>query len=81
MLETHEPRSVRLCASRVVRPPVGAQGYLIHRLGDPPLAEDLLQEVFIKAMREGEKFCALANTRAWLFQVARNTLALHSALC
>jgi RNA polymerase sigma-70 factor, ECF subfamily len=49
------------------------KGYLI-RLADPPLAEDLLQEVFIKAMREGEKFCAFGNPRAWLFQVARNTL-------
>ena len=56
------------------------KGYLIHRLGDPPLAEDLLQEVFIKAMREGEKFCALDNPRAWLFQVARNALADHLRL-
>jgi RNA polymerase sigma-70 factor (ECF subfamily) len=56
------------------------KGYLIHRLADPALAEDLLQEVFIKAMREGESFCALANPRAWLFQVARNTLADHLRL-
>ena len=28
-------------------------GYLIHRLGDPPLAEDLLQEVFLMAIRQG----------------------------
>lgn len=39
------------------------KGYLIHRLADPPAAEDLLQEVFIKAMREREKFCALGNPR------------------
>ena len=53
------------------------KGYLIHRLADPPLAEDLLQEVFIKALREGQKFCTLDNPRAWLFQVARNALADH----
>ncbi len=56
------------------------KGYLIHRLADPPLAEDLLQEVFIKAMGEGEKFRALHNPRAWLFQVARNTLTDHLRL-
>jgi RNA polymerase sigma-70 factor (ECF subfamily) len=53
------------------------KGYLIHRLGDPPLPEDLLQEVFLKAIRQGEDFCTLDNPRAWLFQVARNALADH----
>jgi RNA polymerase sigma-70 factor (ECF subfamily) len=53
------------------------KGYLIHRLADPPLAEDLLQDVFIKALREGERFCALDNPRAWLFQVARNAVVDH----
>ena len=37
------------------------KGHLIHRLADPPLAEDLLQEVFLKALREGESFCTLKN--------------------
>ena len=56
------------------------KGYLIHRLSDAPLAEDLLQEVFIRAMREGERFCTLDNPRAWLFQVARNALVDHLRL-
>jgi RNA polymerase sigma-70 factor, ECF subfamily len=30
--------------------------------------------VFVKAMRQGRGFCSLDNPRAWLFQVARNTL-------
>jgi hypothetical protein len=37
--------------------PSALKGYLIHPLADPPLAEDLLQDVFIKALREGERFC------------------------
>lgn len=49
-------------------------GFLRHQLGDPHRAEDLLQEVFIKAMRQGRGFCELEQPRAWLFQVARNTL-------
>ena len=50
-------------------------GYLRHRAGQPEDAEEVLQEVFIKAMRQGVQFCAVDNPRAWLFQVARNALA------
>ena len=52
----------------------------MHRLGNSHLAEDLLQEVFIKAMRQGEGFCNLDNSRAWLFQVARNAIIDHQRL-
>jgi RNA polymerase sigma-70 factor, ECF subfamily len=48
--------------------------YLDHRLGDSDEAADLLQDAFIKALRQGRGFCAVRNPRAWLFQVARNTL-------
>ncbi|RMH14801.1 MAG: RNA polymerase sigma factor SigZ [Gammaproteobacteria bacterium] len=37
-------------------------------------AEDLLQDVFEKAMLQGKRFCSIDNARAWLFQVARNAL-------
>lgn len=49
-------------------------GYLRHRLADADTASDVLQDVFVKAMRHGQGFCTLENPRAWLFQVARNTL-------
>jgi RNA polymerase sigma-70 factor (ECF subfamily) len=52
--------------------------YLVHRLGDAQLADDLLQDVFVKAMRQGQGFCTLAQPRAWLFQVARNALIDHA---
>lgn len=53
------------------------RGWLIHQLHDHALAEDLLQEVFLKALRQGERFCSIENARAWLFEVSRNTLADH----
>lgn len=53
------------------------RGYLRHRSGLGEEADDLLQEVFIKALRQDILFCAIENPRAWLFQVARNTLADH----
>lgn len=51
------------------------RGWLRHRLGNPVDADDMLQDLFIKAMRQGEGFCAIGNARAWLFEVARNALA------
>jgi RNA polymerase sigma-70 factor (ECF subfamily) len=51
------------------------RGYLRHRLSRHEDADDLLQEVFVKALRQGSAFCAIDNPRAWLFHVARNTLA------
>jgi len=56
------------------------RGYLVHRLADTHLADDLLQDVFLKAMRQGNAFCRLDNPRAWLFQVARNALVDHARL-
>jgi RNA polymerase sigma-70 factor (ECF subfamily) len=54
--------------------------YLVHRLAEPALAEDLLQEVFVKALKRGPQFCEIANPRAWLFHVARNAVADHFRL-
>ena len=45
--------------------------------GQREVAEDLLQDVFVKAMRQGPQFCSVGNARAWLFEVARNTLHDH----
>jgi len=47
------------------------RGWLRHRVGDDALADDLLQDLFLKALRQGERFCDLHNARAWLFEVAR----------
>jgi RNA polymerase sigma-70 factor, ECF subfamily len=56
------------------------RNYLQHRLADSHLAEDLLQDVFVKAMRQGSGFCELDNQRAWLYQVARNALVDYQRL-
>ena len=48
--------------------------WLVSRLGNPADAEDLLHDVFEKAMLQGERFCSVENARAWLFQVARNRM-------
>lgn len=48
--------------------------FLARQIRDPHRADDLLQEVFVKAMRLGQHFCTLDQPRAWLFQVARHAL-------
>lgn len=53
------------------------QGWLLRRLGDHAQAQDLLQDVFLKGLQQGARFCNVDNARAWLFEVARNTLIDH----
>jgi RNA polymerase sigma-70 factor, ECF subfamily len=56
------------------------RGFLVHRLADAHLADDLLQEVFLKAVRQGLGFCDIEDPRAWLFRVARNAVIDHARL-
>ena len=53
------------------------RGWLRRRVGNTAQADDLLQDLFLKALRQGERFCAVENARAWLFEVARHMLADH----
>jgi RNA polymerase sigma-70 factor (ECF subfamily) len=49
--------------------------YLVHHTGDVALAEDLLQEVFLRVIRGRRSFRGSAGAfRNWLYTVARNTL-------
>lgn len=50
------------------------RAFLRHRSPDADAADDVLQDVFVKALRAGQGFCTLDNPRAWLFQVARNAM-------
>jgi len=48
--------------------------FMLGKLQDPNLAEDLLQDTFIKAIAKGKGFCEIEQPRAWLFKVARNNM-------
>lgn len=54
--------------------------FLLGQVRDAALADDLLQDVFLKAIRTGAGFCTLDSPRAWLFQVARNAIIDHHRL-
>ena len=42
--------------------------------GDPALAEEVTQEVFVKALRSIESYRERGRESAWLFRIARNLL-------
>jgi RNA polymerase sigma-70 factor (ECF subfamily) len=52
--------------------------YLRHHVRPASEAEDVLHDLFLKAVRQGERFCAVNNPRAWLFEVARNAVVDHA---
>lgn len=55
----------------------GAELYrFAHRsLGDPELAEEAVQETFLRAWRAGDRFQeSLGSLRTWLFAIARNVV-------
>ena len=50
------------------------RSFLAARCANAGEADDLLQEVFLRAVAQGRDFCGIENPRAWLFHVARNLL-------
>lgn len=51
--------------------------YLRRQVRDPALVDDLLQEVFLKAIESSRAQRPLANPTAWLYAVARTSVADH----
>ncbi len=55
----------------------GLAGYLRKQVGDAAIAEDLLQDVFVKALLAIRANKAPHNLPAWLYTVARTTVIDH----
>ncbi len=51
--------------------------FLQRRVSDPVLAEDLLQEVFLKASAGLARLTETSRLPAWLFRIARNAVIDH----
>lgn len=49
-------------------------GYLRKQVTDPVVAEDLLHDVFLKALAAGEREVIPRNLPGWLYRIARNTV-------
>lgn len=48
--------------------------WLLARAPEAAEVDDILQDVFVKILRQGERLAAVEQPRAWLFEVTRNTL-------
>ena len=50
-------------------------GYLFHMTGDRQLAEDLVQETFVRVHRARDRYDAGRPLKPWLFRIATNVCA------
>ena len=76
LMSKHLLESARPCLMQIWHRHEGElTGWLTRQLADRESARDLLHELFLKALRQGGKFCSIENGRAWLFEVARNAVA------
>ncbi len=53
------------------------KSFIVKRIKDPQLAEDILQEVLLKVYRFCSSKSGVNNVRSWLFQIAQNTIIDH----
>jgi RNA polymerase sigma factor (sigma-70 family) len=51
--------------------------FLSRTTGDPAVAEDLVQEVFVRILKYRHTFDATSRFETWLFRIARNARADH----
>ncbi|GEA60186.1 ECF RNA polymerase sigma factor SigW [Vibrio comitans NBRC 102076] len=49
-------------------------GWLIKQTQSQQETEDIMQEVFLKAMKNSERFCTLEDGKSWLFRVTKNLI-------
>lgn len=52
----------------------GLLGFLQSKVGDPAVAEDILQDVFVKALTALDKGTSPTNLPAWLHRIASNAV-------
>ncbi len=52
-------------------------GWLLKQTQNPHEAEDIMQEVFLKALANSQRFCTLQDGKSWLFRMTRNQFIDH----
>lgn len=68
LLHERDPAALPKIIERFHRP---LYSFLCHQTGDRSVAEDLLQEVFVRALQAKDRFQARGRLSGWLFTIAR----------
>lgn len=50
------------------------KNWLLKKTQDPEHAQDILQDVFIKALQHKKRFCTLIHAKSWLFTLTKNCM-------
>lgn len=50
------------------------ENWLLKKTQDRQQTQDILQDVFIKALQHKERFCTLTCAKSWLFTIAKNAM-------
>lgn len=53
------------------------RGFVAARISPASIAEDVLQDVFLRVQRRGAELKRIGNLRAWMFRITRNVLIDH----
>jgi RNA polymerase sigma-70 factor (ECF subfamily) len=72
LLDFRQKRDESVCEEIVARYRDELLGYLIRQLRDREIAEDALQQVFVKVFRKCDQFEAGRRFRPWIYRIARN---------
>jgi RNA polymerase sigma-70 factor (ECF subfamily) len=72
LLDFRQTREESLFEEIVARYRDELLGYLIRQLRDREIAEDALQQVFVKVFRKCDQFEAGRRFRPWIYRIARN---------
>jgi RNA polymerase sigma-70 factor (ECF subfamily) len=51
--------------------------YALSRISDPPVAEDLVQETFLAALKSRHNFQGRSSTRTWLIAILKHKIVDH----
>ncbi|MGI9950077.1 RNA polymerase sigma factor SigZ [Vibrio hyugaensis] len=53
------------------------KNYIVKQTGDPDLADDILQEVYIKASQKIDQLEARSKIKSWLYRITHNAIMDH----
>lgn len=54
--------------------------YVCHKINNKDVAEDIVQEIFIKAFKAYQNYTEEGKLKGWLMRIAQNTLRNHFSL-